>query len=94
MPSRALGTPSDACVFIYLHRTKAETWEDYRRFVTEFLPEKFNHPQYLFLRPDGTEIDASLRHDHEALSAGQIVKILKRNIWPVTGKGLKPKDWK
>jgi hypothetical protein len=91
MPSRALGPPSDACVFVFLHRDRAETILDYKRFTIEFLPEEFLHPQFFFLRPDGTEIDETLRNEHHAYAASQIVKILETRIWPVTGKGLTPK---
>jgi hypothetical protein len=94
MPSRALGPASEHCVFIYLHRSKATTERDYRNVVTEYLPETFNHPIFLFLRPDGSEIDEALRHEHEYLSGSQIADILKKKVWPETGKGIRPRDWK
>jgi len=94
MPSRALGPASESCVFLSLHRDREEFILDYKRVVTEFLPEKFNHPMFLFLRPDGTEISPELRHEHMYMSGSQIVKVLKKYVWPETGKGLTPKAWK
>ncbi len=94
MPSRALGPASESCVFLFLHRDREEFILDYKRVVTEFLPEKFNHPMFLFLRPDGTEISPELRNEHMYVSGSQIAKILKKYVWPETGKGLKPKVWK
>ena len=79
-------------VFVYQHQTREDSVDSYRLVTEEYLPEDFLHPAYFFLRPDGTEADPANRHHHEALSAGQMEKILA-GIQKEWGRGLDEKDY-
>ena len=90
--SKKLAKASHDYVFVWLHQTQADSCASYKLVTEEFLEEEFLHPAYIFLRPDGTEIDKANRHHHEAITAQLILKILDRaqKDW---GRGLSEKDY-
>lgn len=79
-------------VFVYQHQTRPDSAESYRLVAEEWLPEEFEHPVYLILRPDGTEADPANRHYHQALPARQIEKMID-GVARDWGRGLSGRDW-
>ncbi len=65
-------------IFVFLHQTREDSVKSYKLITEEYLEENFQHPAYLYFRPDGTEFDQSERMHHTALPAQRIARVLRR----------------
>lgn len=90
--SLAASSRKDA-VFVFLHQTQAASDPSYAITTREYFEEDFFHPAYVFLRPDGTELDKKHRNHHLTISAGYIDDVFAgiRKEWG--SKGLSPEAW-
>jgi hypothetical protein len=91
--SKKLAKASVDNMFVFLHQTAEEPSGSYKLVTEEYLEEKFEHPAYFFLRPDGTEVSELNRHHHMAITAQLILKILKK-IQKDWGRPLSVKEYK
>jgi hypothetical protein len=82
----------DDAIFVFLHQTRPDTVKSYKLITEEYLEESFNHPAYLYFRPDGTEFDKKERMHHMAITAQRAEKVLKK-ISKEWGRSLKVKDY-
>jgi len=90
--SKKLAKASHDYLFVWLHQTEPDSCESYKLVTEEFLEETFLHPAYIYLRPDGTEIDKDYRAHHMAVAAQPMLKILStaQREW---GRGLSEKEY-
>ncbi|MEN8151715.1 MAG: hypothetical protein ABFS86_18005, partial [Planctomycetota bacterium] len=76
--SKKMAKATHEYVFVWQHQTEPDSCESYKLVTEEFLEETFLHPAYIYLRPDGTEIDKELRDHHMSIPGQKMLQILDR----------------